>query len=293
MVICADGYQDINGKCVPIPKGITVYPKKRTTTDFPEPNPKSIRWEDEQKTQKRNQFQRRRIARNVKPKSTKNPNIQPSDQSDEEYHVGVRARGSGKRFAISGHSREGWEEKKERGTEDLKVFLGCVRDEFPGLTLVAGDATGVDRTGAEIFENLGGDVVRVPHDTFRYPTSRVDKHKDINSGKWRPQWDKNLPDDNPLGRNEAMLRGGYETTDSTIVKLGNLGEWQVKGEKVQGRKAAPWGTSPKANFLGFWMFKHSRGTADTVNQAKSNKVPQCDIFHTGGKACCEQMRGIF
>ena len=186
--------------------------------------------------------------------------------------------GSGKRFAISGHSREAWEEKKERGTEDLKEFLGCVRDEFPGLILVAGDATGVDRTGAEIFENLGGNVVRVPHDTFSWPTSRPDRH--LPGAKER----------GIMGRNEAMLRGGYETTDSTIVKKGTLGEWQVKGEKVQGRKAAPWGTSPKADFLGFWMYKHSRGTADTVQEAKRNKIPQCDIFHTGGKSCCEQMK---
>ena len=67
----------------------------------------------------------------------------------------------------------------------------------------------------------------------------------------------------------------------------------AKGSKVKGRKKAPLHTSPWVDFLAFWRYMKSPGTQETESQARAAKIPTCDLYHKGGKACCEQMRGIF
>ena len=256
MVICAEGYEEVNGRCVPI-KGVLVV------------------WDG-------------KVVSDTREKSTIQSTLDWDGGNDPATRYTRPGPPSKTRFAISGHSREKWFDNEARGKEDLTEFLTCVKDEFPNVnnvpsvTLVAGDATGVDSTGAEILENLGGNVVKVPHDTFSYPTSR---NTMINAGKVYG-----------IGRNESMLKGGYETTDSLITKLGLFGEHKfgvAKGSKVKGRKKAPLHTSPWVDFLAFWRYMKSPGTQETESQARAAKIPTCDLYHKGGKACCEQMRGIF
>ena len=173
---------------------------------------------------------------------------------------------------------------------DMREFLTCANTSYPDLTLVHGDAAGVDQTGGSIWEELGGSVAKVPHDEF--------------SGE--PAYTKTL------NRNKAMLTGGYTIEDfmQTGLWASNVKERGYKhGEKIKGRKEAPPGTSPKGAFLAFWSHEDdgvslkdktsrssvdSTGTWDTVKKGNQmlGRDSVCDVWKTGAAECCEQLGRI-
>ena len=179
---------------------------------------------------------------------------------------------------------------KSQMQSDMREFLTCANSSYPDLALVYGDASGVDQTGASIFEQLGGSVINVPHDSFR----------------------------SPLDRNTSMLDGGYEEEDSDIGQKSFTGFWArhdwpsrgyEQGQKIRGRKQAPSGTSPKGVFLAFWSHEDdgvslkdktsrssvdSTGTWDTVKKGNQmlGRDSVCDVWKAGAAECCEQLGRI-
>jgi hypothetical protein len=174
---------------------------------------------------------------------------------------------------------------------DMREFLTCANTSYPDLTLVHGDAPGVDQTGGSIWEELGGSVAKVPHDEF--------------SGQ--PAWKK------PLKRNEAMLTGGYTIEDfmQTGLWASNVKDrgYKYGGKTIKGRKEAPLGTSPKGAFLAFWSHEDdgfslkdktskpsvdSTGTWNTVKTGNQilGRDAVCDVWKTGAAECCAELKRI-
>jgi hypothetical protein len=206
--------------------------------------------------------------------------------------AGVKPKPKSGRLVISGSRMEAKKGKSQyipQMQNDMREFLTCANSSYPGLILVQGDADGVDQTGGSIWEELGGSVAKVPHDTFKWPTDR----------------------------NPAMLDGSYEQEDSDIGQLENSdfrwkGDWfdrgHKTGQKIRGRRKAAPGTSPKGAFLAFWSHENdgislkdksreradSKGTYNTVKTGlnRLGRDSVCDVWKTGASECCAELKRV-